>query len=151
MYDKGSNFGLFMANMRNSDEKIKIADFGIKFTEISLSSFICAYIEGVGSQKVDKVISCGFDTLGKIKEADIRDICRLTKLKESDAILIKYGVVEHEKEMKECIQSGTVKVIMPLVNTNTLKGISFCFTGTLEMISRNKAKEKIKKTWWHCG
>jgi hypothetical protein len=130
--------------MQNTDEKIKIKDFGKKFTEISLSSFIAAFLEGVSSSTIDKVISSGFDTLAKIKNADIKDLCKYAELKESVALIIKYGVLEHEKEMKEFIQSGTIKIIMPFRDAINLNGISFCFTGPLEIMSRNEAKEKIR-------
>jgi hypothetical protein len=130
--------------MQNTDEKIKIKDLGTRITEISLSSFIASFIEGVSPTTVDKVVSSGFDTLGKIKNADIKDLCIQAEVMESVALIIKYGVLEHEEEMNEFIQSGKIKLIMPFVNNTSLKGISFCFTGPLNVVSRNEAKEKVK-------
>jgi tetratricopeptide (TPR) repeat protein len=124
--------------------EIKIKDFGKEITEISLSSFIAAFIEGVSSATIDKVVSSGFDTLDKIKTANIKDLCIQAEIMESVAIIIKYGVHEHEKEMNEFIQSGKIKLIMPFVNNASLKGISFCFTGPLEIMKRNIAKEKVR-------
>jgi hypothetical protein len=58
--------------MQNSDEKIKIKDLGTKFTEISLSSFISAFIEGVSAATIDKIVSEGYDTLDKIKRRKLK-------------------------------------------------------------------------------
>jgi tetratricopeptide (TPR) repeat protein len=130
--------------MQNSDEKIKVEDFGTKFSEISLSSFIAAFLEGVSSTTIDKVVGNGFDTLEKIKEADIEDFVQIWGLKESVALIIKYGVIEHEKEMNKIIESGKIKIIQSNSENASLNGISFCFTGPLEIMSRNEAKEKIR-------
>jgi tetratricopeptide (TPR) repeat protein len=129
---------------KNSDEEIKINDLGTKFTEISLSSFISAFLEGVSSATIDKIVSKRYDTLDKIKGADVKDLCKYAELKESVAIIIKYGIIEHEKEMNEFIKSGKIKILKPFIGNINLKGISFCFTGPLEIMSRNEAKEKIR-------
>jgi hypothetical protein len=130
--------------MQNSDEKIKIEDFGTKFTEISLSSFIAAFIEGVSAATIDKIVSEGYDTLDKIKKAEIKNLCRDVELKENVALIIMYGVIEHENEMDEFIKSGKIKIIQPTADKGNLNEFSFCFTWPLEIMSRNEAKEKIR-------
>jgi DNA ligase (NAD+) len=117
---------------------------GTKITEISLSSFVAAFIEGVSPTTVDKVVASGFDTLGKIKRADIKDLCIQAEIMEHVALIIKYGVLKHEKELSEFIQSGKIKIITHFIHETNLKGISFCFTGPLNIMSRNEAKEKIR-------
>jgi DNA ligase (NAD+) len=124
--------------------KIKKKDLGKKYSIISLSAFVAAFLEGVSSTIIEEAISAGFDTLEKLKDANIRDIVKKAKLKENQATAIKYGIIEHENEMKEYISSGKVKIEMPGLVDAKLKGVSFCFTGSLESMDRTAAKEKIR-------
>jgi hypothetical protein len=71
-------------------------------------------------------------------------LCRDVELKENVALIIKYGIIEHEKEMCEFIKSGKIKIIQSAIGNANLNGFSFCFTGPMEIMSRNEAKEKIR-------
>ena len=131
----------------SADGKISKADFGIKIFDVSLAAFVAAFLDGVSVSTVEKAVSAGLNTFGKLKNASVEDLMRLCGCGESKAESIKYGILEHEKEMKEVIANGDIKLIMPLPEIApavSLNGYSFCFTGPLETMTRMEAREKAR-------
>jgi DNA ligase (NAD+) len=132
----------------NRDRKITKKQLGTEITEISLAAFVAAFLDGVSDTSVSKAVSAGLNTLGKLKNASVDDFMRIGGFGESKAILLKYGILEHEKEMKEYIARGDFRLITPppddAASALSLNGISFCFTGSLETMTRSEAKEKVR-------
>jgi DNA ligase (NAD+) len=131
--------------MSNSDEKISKKDLGKKYYEISLSAFVAAFLDGVSESTVGIAVTKGFDTFAKLQNVTVKELVDIGGFKESMAILLKYGIIEHLNEMKEYIKKDKVKIIMPNLTKENLEGYSFCFTGHLDLIDRTVAKEHIRK------
>jgi DNA ligase (NAD+) len=131
----------------NADRKITKEQLGTEIFEISLAAFVASFLHGVSDSTIEMAISAGLNTFGKLKEASVTELIQRCGFKESTAILVKYGILEHEKEMKACIASGNIRLIMSLSDnapSMSLNGISFCFTGSLENMTRAEAKEKVR-------
>ena len=131
----------------NAEGKITKEQLGTEIVEISLAAFVAAFLHGVSDSTIETAISAGLNTLGKLKGANVTELMRRCGFKESTAILIKYGILEHEQEMNECIARGDIRLIMPLPEITpsvSLSGYSFCFTGPLEKMTRTEAKEKVR-------
>jgi DNA ligase (NAD+) len=112
--------------------------------EVSLSAFVSCFLDGVGETTIERIISNGYDTFEKMRAASVKDIVGCN-IKQTLAMLFVYGLKEHEKEIDELLLSGKIKLFkLPPDRGSSLKGISFCFTGPLETMDRNEAKEKIR-------
>ena len=114
--------------------------------EISLQAFVAGFdLEGVGELIMEKVVSSGFDTLEKLRTANIEDLSGVYGLGEITARTIYNGLIECEEEMNKVLSAGIISISLPPSKEEVpLKGISFCFTGELKSMKRNLAEEKVK-------
>ena len=127
-------------------KKTRKSFLGTAITEISLAAFVSLFLDGVSETSVETAVAAGLNTFGKLKDAGVQDYMRICGFRESNAILVKYGILEHEKEMKEFIARGGFRLVMqPRDNAPgaALTGYSFCFTGPLETMKRTEAREKV--------
>jgi DNA ligase (NAD+) len=114
--------------------------------EISLQAFVSGFdLEGVGELIMEKVVSSGFDTLEKLRSANIDDLSGIYGLGEITAKTIYNGLIECAEEMNKVLSAGIISIALPPRKEEVpLKGISFCFTGELKNMKRNQAEEKVK-------
>ncbi|MDR1059113.1 MAG: NAD-dependent DNA ligase LigA [Treponema sp.] len=114
--------------------------------ELSLAAFIAGFdFEGVGELIMEKVVSAGFDTLEKLKQASVEDLAAVYGLGEITARTIVEGLKETAGEMEEVLSRRIIGIAAPPgPETLPLRGLSFCFTGELSGMKRNEAEERIK-------
>jgi DNA ligase (NAD+) len=114
--------------------------------ELSLASFIAGFdFEGVGETIMEKVVSAGFDTLEKLRNAGVNDLAGVYGLGEITARAIVEGLRETAAEMDKVLSASIISIARPLATeTQPLRLYSFCFTGELSSMKRNVAEEKVK-------
>jgi DNA ligase (NAD+) len=112
-------------------------------TEISLAKFIAGFnIENIGELLVKKVINAGFDTLEKIKDANVRDISSVEGFAEITAEYLLDGIEKVYPQMINLLKTGKIS-IQKLKKDGKLKGLSFCFTGKFNEITRSEAETLV--------
>jgi DNA ligase (NAD+) len=114
--------------------------------EISLQAFVAGFdFEGVGELIMEKVVSSGYDTLEKLRTANIEDLSGIYGLGEITARTIYNGLEECKEEMEKILSLGIITIALPPKKEEVpLRGMSFCFTGELKSMKRNQAEEKVK-------
>jgi DNA ligase (NAD+) len=114
--------------------------------DLPLSAFIAGFdFDGVGETIMEKVTAAGFDTLEKLRAADVKELAGVFGLGDITAKIIVDGIKETAEEMDKVLASGVISIAAPPPpETQPLKGLSFCFTGELTSMKRNEAEEKIK-------
>ncbi len=111
--------------------------------ELPLARFIAGFdIEGIGEKILEKVVAAGYDTLDKLAEATRDDLSRIDGIGETTAAAILTGVSLLRDEMSRVLETGRISITAPNVD-GALSGISFCFTGPLESITRAAAEDRI--------
>ena len=114
--------------------------------ELSLSAFVAGFdLEGVGELIMEKAVSAGFDTLEKLRRAELGELSNVYGLGEITARTIVLGLKECAAEMDQVLAAGIISIAAPPSDEQVpLKGLSFCFTGELKKMKRNQAEEKVK-------
>ncbi|MHA1672559.1 MAG: NAD-dependent DNA ligase LigA [Promethearchaeota archaeon] len=110
---------------------------------LSLAKFIGGFdIEGIGETIADLVVGQGFDTLEKIRDAPLADLESIEQMGDINSSALQVGIDELYDEMQAVLTTGKIS-IQDAVKGGTLTGVSFCFTGKLNEITRNEAKEMV--------
>lgn len=115
--------------------------------ELSLAAFIAGFdFEGVGELIMEKAVAAGYNTLEKLRSAGALELSRVYGIGEITASTISTGLIACKAEMDDVLSFGIVSVAPPTSQDENLplKGLSFCFTGELTKIKRNKAMEIVK-------
>jgi DNA ligase (NAD+) len=114
--------------------------------QLSLAAFVAGFnIEGVAETTMEKITSAGFDTLEKLCNAKTEDIAGIYGLGEITAAIITDGLKECKNEMDAVLKTGIITIApASSLESQPLRGKSFCFTGELKSIKRTEAEEKIK-------
>lgn len=117
---------------------------------IPLEKFIAGFdIGGIAELKVRKVVDAGFDTFERIAGASVEDLSAVEGIATVTAEALLEGIKAVSGQMRELLDSDSVEVVQGDSRSRdiapSLKGLSFCFTGTLETMKRSDA-EKIVRT-----
>jgi DNA ligase (NAD+) len=114
--------------------------------ELSLSAFVAGFdLEGIAETTMEKVVSCGFDTLDRLRAATKAELASIFGLGEITAAVIVEGLKECKQEMDAVLKTKVITISEPGTEKSMpLYGFSFCFTGELVSIKRTEAEEKIK-------
>ena len=114
--------------------------------ELSLAKFIAGFdFDGVGELIMEKIVSSGFNTLGKLRKAKTNELSDVFGLGEITASTIVIGLKESKEEIDKVLSSGIISIAdPPELSEVPLKGFSFCFTGELKKMKRKEAEEKVK-------
>jgi DNA ligase (NAD+) len=114
--------------------------------QLSLAAFIAGFdFDGVGERVMEKVVQAGFDTLEKLRAAEVEEMAAVYGLGDITARTIYEGIRETAGEIDAVLALGIVSIAPPpAAETQPLKGYSFCFTGEMVSMKRNPAEEKIK-------
>jgi DNA ligase (NAD+) len=114
--------------------------------ELSLAVFIAGFdFEGVAETTMEKTAAAGFDTLEKLRAASVADLASVYGLGEITASVIADGLKECAAEIDSVLKTGIITIAPPpSVESQPLRGQSFCFTGELKSMKRGEAEEKIK-------
>ncbi len=117
--------------------------FAVK--EVSLAKFIAGFnIENIGELLVKKVVDAGFDTLEKIKDASVQEISKVEGFAETTAKFLLDGIQKVYPQMINVLETGNIS-IQNSVKEGKLKGLSFCFTGKLNEMTRSEAENIVLK------
>ena len=114
-------------------------------TEISLAKFIAGFnIENIAELLVKKVVDAGFDTLEKIKDASVQEISGVEGFAEITAEYLLDGIEKVYPQMIDVLKTGRISIHRPLEG-GKLKGLTFCFTGKLNKMTRSEAEALVLK------
>jgi DNA ligase (NAD+) len=120
---------------------VKICESINQHRIISLSSFIGGFdIDHVGTRVIDSLIENGFDTLEKIINASVVDLCACVGIHHILAGHIQNGIYKVMADMENVLEQG-----VKIENTSKggiFEGKSACFTGSFIIYPR-KELEKI--------
>lgn len=114
--------------------------------KLSLAAFIAGFdFEGVGEIIMEKVAGFGFNTLEKLRSADIDALAIVEGIGEVTAKAIVQGMRQALSEMDAVLNAGVISIAEPPDESKQpFKGLSFCFTGELVTMKRSQAEEKVK-------
>jgi DNA ligase (NAD+) len=94
---------------------------------------------------MEKTAAAGFNTLHKLRGACVEDLAAIYGLGEITAGVIVDGLKETAAEMDAVLQAGVISIAAPPSgDSQSLRGLSFCFTGELSSLKRSEAEERIK-------
>ncbi|SIP97726.1 DNA ligase (NAD+) [Alkalispirochaeta americana] len=118
---------------------------------VPLARFVAGFdIAGIAELKMQKVVDAGFDTLEKIRAATVDDLSRAEGIAETTARAILEGLGAVRDEMDRLLATGTLILeegaSADAAGELPLKGMTFCFTGTLNRLKRSDA-EKLVRRW----
>ncbi|MDR0324314.1 MAG: NAD-dependent DNA ligase LigA [Treponema sp.] len=114
--------------------------------DLSLAVFVAGFdMEGIAETTMEKISAAGFNTLEKLKDAEIKDLAAIHGIGEITAAVIAEGLKECADEMDAVLKTGVITIASPAPEESLgLRGLSFCFTGEMKSIKRSEAEEKIK-------
>jgi DNA ligase (NAD+) len=114
--------------------------------ELSLESFVAGFdFYGIGEGFMERVVSTGYNTLEKLRNADSEQLAGVFGLGKITAQTLAAGLAETAAEMDAVLAAGIISIAPPPdINALPLIGRSFCFTGELKTMKRNDAVQKVK-------
>jgi len=133
-------------NLKRAAEKA-FASLYEKSKETTLSKFIGGFdIEGVGEGVIDFVVEAGIDTIDLIRMQLVSGLSEIEGIGPDRAERIFNGLINHTNEMDAVLNTGKVSIEKKkekAVGDLGLKGLTFCFTGALETMTRDEAFEMV--------
>lgn len=112
--------------------------------EIPLARFVAGFnIEGVGELIMAKAVNAGYDTLEKLMNTTVEEFAAVPGIGEIIGTTIVDGLAQLRGEMEAVLAVGSLKI--RAATADLLSGVSFCFTGTLNSISRSDAEELVRR------
>jgi DNA ligase (NAD+) len=115
-----------------------------KVKEVPLARFVAGFnIEGVGALIMDKVVAAGYDSLGRLREADGEALAEIDGIGEVLGRTIAKGIRELAEKMDAVLAGGRISIASP--GGGALRGRSFCFTGSLKSMTRSQAQDRVRE------
>jgi len=112
--------------------------------EIPLAKFIGGFnLENIGEKQVQKVVNAGFDTLEKLKNAQVSEFAQVEGLGSITGKLLYDGIRALYPDMKDVLNKGKIAIRGSNKGRAKLDGLTFCFTGKLETMKRNEAEDLV--------
>ena len=116
--------------------------FAVK--EVSLSKFIGGFnLENVGETLVEKVVKAGYDSLEKIHNATAHDLARVELFGDITANQFRNEFHALYFDMLKTLNTNKIKIRRIKMGSNKFDGLTFCFTGKLETMTRNEANQLV--------
>ena len=112
--------------------------------QLTLSKFIGAFdLENIGESLVEKIVIAGYNTLEKVRNATAHDLARVELFGDITANQFKKEFHSLYSEMIEVLNTKKIKIRTVKMGSNKLEGLTFCFTGKLETMTRNDANALV--------
>ena len=103
--------------------------------KIPLAKFIAGFdIENIGEDLTQRVVDAGFNTLDKIKSANIHQLSQVDGFADLTAQYLREGVETFYAQMKDVLNTKKITISEVKKTGGKLEGKSFCFTGKLDLI-----------------
>jgi DNA ligase (NAD+) len=113
-------------------------------SEISLAKFIGGFnLENVGERMVQKVVDAGFDMLEKLHKATPSDFARVEGFGSITGQWLYEGMQSLYFDMLDVLNQNKITIRRREMGSKKLDGLSFCFTGKLESMTRKEAQELV--------
>ena len=112
--------------------------------EIPLAKFVGGFdLENIGESLVEKIVQAGYDTLEKIRSATVHDLTRVELF--GDITANQFHTEFHALyfDMQQALDTNKISIRRRKMGSKKLEGLTFCFTGKLETISRNEANSLV--------
>lgn len=113
-------------------------------SEVPLAKFVAGFnIEGVGTLIIDKAVAAGYDTLDALLAATPEELAEVNGIGEITGRTIAEGLAQLEPRMRALLATGRVSIASP--SGGSLRGASFCFTGSLARMTRAAAQDRVRE------
>ncbi len=122
----------------------KALDNLLAVKEIPLSKFVGGFdLENIGETLVEKVVNAGHDTLEKINNLTVHDLKRVELFADITANQFYSEFHALYSEMQEVLNTNKITIRRRKMGSDKLAGLTFCFTGKLETMTRNEANDLV--------
>lgn len=116
--------------------------FAVK--EVPLAKFVGGFdLENIGESLVEKVVNAGYDTLDKIHGATVHDLKRVELFADITANQFHKEFHALYFDMEQALASNKITIRRRKMGSNKLAGLTFCFTGKLDTMTRNEANDLV--------
>lgn len=112
--------------------------------EIPLAKFVGGFdLENIGESLVEKIVNARYDTLEKVRNISVHDLTRVELF--GDITANQFHAEFHALyfDMQQALDTNKITIRRRKMGSNKLEGLTFCFTGKLETMSRNDANTKV--------
>jgi len=111
--------------------------FAVK--KVSLSKFVGGFdLENIGESLVEKIVQAGYETLEKISNATVHDLKQVELFADITANQFHSEFHALYFDMQQTLQTNKITIRRRKMG-DKLAGLTFCFTGKLEAITRTEA------------
>jgi DNA ligase (NAD+) len=122
----------------------KALDNLLAVKEIPLAKFVGGFdLENIGETLVEKVVQAGYDTLEKIRNATVHDLTRVELFADITANQFYNEFHALYSEMEKALETNKITIRRRKMGSKKLEGLTFCFTGKLETMTRNEANALV--------
>jgi DNA ligase (NAD+) len=117
-------------------------------TSVPLARFVAGFdIFGIAELKIQKVVDAGFTTLDALRSATAKELSQAEGIAEITADQIARGVRDVYPMMSEVLETGALRVEEGSATSKgeelPLQGQTYCFTGSLETMTRSDAERLV--------
>lgn len=114
--------------------------------EITLPQLLQGFdMPSLGEKFGLKLVAAGIETIEDLDKVSPLVLSAIEGVGPERAAMFANSIIEHRAEMKKLVQSGAVSLKSSKPESTKLKGLSFCFTGELENMTRVQAEDLVRK------
>ena len=135
---------LFILDRVGEKAAQKALDNLLAVKEIPLAKFVGGFdLENIGEALVEKVVNAKYDTLEKIRNATVFDFARVELFGDITANQFHKEFHALYFDMQKVLETNKIKIRSRKMESKKFAGLTFCFTGKLETITRNEANDMV--------
>ena len=122
----------------------KALDNLLAVKEIPLAKFVGGFaLENIGETLVEKIVNAGYNTLEKIYKATVYDLARVELFGDITANQFHKEFHALYFDMQKALETNKIKIRSRKMGSTKFAGLTFCFTGKLETMTRNEANDLV--------